>query len=177
VVRTRVGYSGGEKQDPTYRSIGDHSETIQIDYDSTRASYNELLDVFWKSHNPRRRSWSRQYMTAVFYHNEDQKRLALETRDREGKKRGIKIRTKILPFSEFYLAEDYHQKYYLRHQPELMRELNAIYPKIEDFVASTAVTRVNGYVGRYGTCAALQEELDSLGLSPAGRNKLLGIVC
>ncbi len=116
-------------------------------------------------------------MAAVFYHNQFQEKVASETKDREAKKRRGKIHTEIIPFSGFYLAEAYHQKYYLRQQPELMREFNAMYPKIEDLVASTAAARVNGYVGRYGTCAALQEELDSLGLSPAGRKKLLDIVC
>ncbi len=116
-------------------------------------------------------------MAAVFYHNQFQEKVALETKDREAIKRRGKIHTEIIPFSGFYLAEAYHQKYYLRQQPELMREFNAMYPNIEDLVASTAAARVNGYVGRYGSCAALQEELDGFGLSPEGRKTLLDIVC
>ena len=80
VVRTRVGYSGGQRKDPTYRSIGDHSETIQIDYDPARTSYKKLLFIFWQSHDPTHHAWSRQYMSAIFYQNEEQRKLALETR-------------------------------------------------------------------------------------------------
>ena len=74
-----MGYSGGETLYPTYRSMGDHSESIQIDYDPARISYEELLEIFWKNHNPTQRAWRRQYMSAIFYHNANQHQLALET--------------------------------------------------------------------------------------------------
>ena len=80
-----------------------------------------------------------------------------------------------MPFSEFYLAEDYHQKYYLGSESSLLKELQNIYPDIDDFIYSTAVARVNGYAGGYGDPATLERELDSLGLSEAGRTKLLEI--
>lgn len=176
-MRTRVGYAGGTKESPSYYQLGDHSETIQVDYDPTRISYRDLLEVFWKSHNPAARSWSRQYMTAVFYHNEEQKRLALETREREGARIRGTTYTQILPFSRFYMAEAYHQKYRLRQESLLMKEFIAIYPDHGDFVNSTAAARVNGYVAGYGACAALQAELGSFGLSPAGEKRLRDIVC
>ena len=59
IIRTRVGYSGGEMLYPTYRSMGDHSESIQIDYDPARISYMELVEIFWKTHNPTQRAWRR----------------------------------------------------------------------------------------------------------------------
>lgn len=175
VIRTRVGYAGGKQKDPTYRSIGDHSETIQIDYDPTRVSYRQLLAVFWHSHNPTRNAWSRQYKSAIFYHNDSQQKLALETRAFEENQRGQKIQTELLPFSNFYLAEDYHQKYSLRGQRELMSEFKAIYPKDVDFVNSTAAARVNGYISGHGTPEEIDAALASLGLSPAGQQRLLGI--
>ena len=175
VVRTRVGYSGGTKKHPTYHDLGDHSETIQIDYDPTQITYEELLNVFWESHSPVSPAWSRQYMSAIFYHNEEQKRLALKTKKREEAKQGT-IYTKILPISEFYLAEDYHQRYTLRQWPEIMREFSAMYPNTEDFINSTAAARVNGYLAGYGSYSALQEEIDSLGLSEEAKQKLLKIV-
>jgi peptide-methionine (S)-S-oxide reductase len=175
VVRTRVGYAGGTTKNPTYYNLGDHTETIQIDYDPTQVSYEELLDVFWDSHNPAQRPWSRQYMSIVFYHNDEQKRLAMETRDREAAKINSEIFTEIVPASEFYLAEAYHQKYRLRQVPDLMKEFSVIYPDNEDFVDSTAAARVNGYLGGYGTFEALQAELSGLGLSPAGSQRLLDI--
>ena len=175
VVRTRVGYSGGKKKDPTYRSIGDHSETIQIDYDPTLISYKKLLSVFWHNHNPTQRAWSQQYKSAIFYHNEKQRQLALETRAFEEEQRNQKIQTEILPFARFYLAEDYHQKYGLRGNSELMKEFKAMYPRNIDFVNSTAAARVNGYISGHGTPSEIQATIENLGLSTAGQERLLGI--
>jgi peptide-methionine (S)-S-oxide reductase len=171
-----VGYAGGTKENPTYRSLGDHAETIQIDYDPTIISYDKLLDIFWASHNPEKLSWSRQYMSAIFFQNDMQKKLAMETRDREAVRIKGKIFTEIAHFTRFYMAEAYHQKYYLQQEPELMNEFRIIYPAAGDFVASTAAARVNGYVGGYGTFAALQAEMSSLGLSPEGSKELMDIV-
>lgn len=121
-------------------------------------------------------SWSRQYMSAVYFHSEEQERLAVETTNREAAKRNGKIYTEIVPASEFYLAEAYHQKYMLRQRPALMKEFNAIYPAAEDFVNSTAAARINGYLGGHGTLIALKAELNNLGLAPATSKKLLEIV-
>ena len=176
MVRTRVGYSGGTKKSPTYHDLGDHTETIQLDYDPTQISYKELLEIFWESHNPGSRSWSRQYMAAIFFHNDQQKKLALETKDQVAARIKDEVYTQILPATEFYLAEDYHQKYFLRLEPELLNELTAIYRSTKDFVASTAAARLNGYVAGYGTRAGIEAEISSLGLSPAGNKRLLGMV-
>jgi peptide-methionine (S)-S-oxide reductase len=176
VIRTRVGYAGGTTRNPTYRSLGDHTETIQIDYDPTVISYAELLDVFWSSHSPVGRPWSRQYMSIVFYHNDEQKRLALETKDREAARLMGTIFTEVVPFSEFYLAEAYHQKYRLQQVSALMKDFRAIYPDDGDFVSSTAAARINGYVAGYGTVERFQEEWDSFELSSKGKEKLLSIM-
>ncbi len=173
MVRTRVGYAGGKKRNPTYHSLGDHTETLQLDYDPARISYEELLEIFWNSHSPTRRSWSKQYMVAVFYHDEAQRQLALASKAQQAAKYAAEITTEILPATEFYLAEDYHQKYMLRYTSELLDEYRAIYPDPKDFVNSTATARVNGYVSGYGELDQLQVELESLGLSPAGRKRLV----
>lgn len=173
VIRTRVGYSGGTKPSPTYRSLGDHTETVQIDYDPARITYELLLNVFWESHDPTERSWSKQYRNVIFYHNDEQKRIAEKTRDRIAAQLGRQVRTEIVLASTFYPAEDYHQKFHLQRDPVLTAEYDAIYPDMKDFVNSTAVSRVNGYLGGFGTAAQLKKEIDSLGLSPAGMKRLL----
>ena len=173
MVRTRVGYAGGSKDNPTYRDLGDHSETIQIEYDPTRISYEELLDIFWSSHSPTARPFSRQYASIIFYHDEEQKRLAEASLDREAASRGKPIYTEIAPLAEFYLAETYHQKYRLQQVPALASDYRAIYTQDDEFVSSTATARVNGYLGGYGTLAALQAEIEALGLSQAGQQTLL----
>jgi len=177
VLRTRVGYTGGSTENPTYHNLGDHMETVEVDFDPSVISYGKLLDVFWASHDPRERPWRRQYMSAIFPHDDEQKTLAIGSRSREAARRNGKIATEILPASRFYLAEAYHQKYALRGRSELLKEYEAIYPSFGDFLASRAVTRVNGYVAGYGTCESLRGELDGLGLSPAGRKRLEDIVC
>ncbi len=134
-------------------------------------SYEKLLEIFWASHNPTQRAWSSQYKAAIFYHNEDQKKLAMETRDREAARRNSSITTEILPATDFYRAEAYHQKYRLRQDRELMKEFNAMYPSDDDFVNSTAAARVNGYLDGYGTTESLRTELDSLGLSAGSKQE------
>jgi methionine-S-sulfoxide reductase len=173
VVRTRVGYAGGKKRNPTYHSLGDHTETLQLDFDPAQISYEELLEIFWNSHSPTRRSWSKQYKAAVFYHDETQRQLALVSKAQQAAKYAAEITTEILPATNFYLAEDYHQKYMLRYSSELLDEYRAIYPDPKDFVNSTATARVNGYVSGYGELGQLQAELDRLGLSPVGRKRLV----
>ena len=175
IIRTRVGYSGGEMLYPTYHNMGDHSETIQIDYDPDQISYRELLNIFWKSHNPTRRAWRRQYMSAIFYHNATQKKIALETMAQEEKQRGQKIHTEILPSVKFYLAEDYHQKYQLQNHRELMTDFKTMFPRTIDFINSTAAARVNGYVSGQGTLEEVKANLKNLGLSAGANKRLLEI--
>lgn len=162
---------------PTYTNLGDHSEAIQIDYDPAVISYDKLLEIFWESHNPTRQSWSQQYRTAVFYHNREQQKTAEESRDRLVSVTKGKILTGILPFTRFYLAEDYHQKHMLRNNWALMEEFEAKYPSVEKLISSTAVARVNGYLGGSGTCNKLKSEIDDFGLSQSGSKRLLEEVC
>jgi hypothetical protein len=133
------------------------------------------LAIFWQEHDPTNRAWSRQYMSAIFYHDETQQKLALETKTPEESRRNKKIQTEILSFDRFYLAEDYHQKYQLRQRRQLMTEFKAIYSRNIDFVNSTAAARVNGYVGGHGKPEEITANIDSLGLSTAGRKRLLEI--
>jgi len=176
VVRTRVGYAGGTRENPTYRQLGDHSETIQIDYDPTVISYADLLQVFWSSHRPTQPPWSRQYMSVIFYHDEQQRQLAIESKAREVERLGQTVYTEVVPFDRFYRAEDYHQKYRLRAVREFMDEFRAIYPNTRDFVDSTAVARVNGYAGGNGTLENLMAEAELLGLSPSSQEALRKMV-
>jgi len=176
VVRTRVGYTGGTKKNPTYHDLGDHSEAVQVDYDPSVISYDKLLAVFWDSHDPVSPAWSTQYKAAIFTHTDEQKRLAEASKTREQARVKGRIVTEILPAGEFTWAEDYHQKYLLRSECDLLRELSTIYPKEKEFVNSTAAARINGYLDGYGTLAELQEDLPGLGLSAEATKRLTTIV-
>ncbi len=112
-------------------------------------------------------------MNAVFYQNEAQQRLALASQEKVAAKIKGEVSTQVLPATEFYPAEDYHQKYYLRSVAKLFQEMHRIYPNDQDLTNSTAATRLNGYLGGFGAKADFQSELDRLGLSPAGRALLL----
>jgi hypothetical protein len=162
---------------PTYYYLNGHSEAIQIDYDPEQISYGELMEIFWDSHDPSSRSWSSQYKKAVFYHDQEQKRIAENTKKHRASVIKNKIRTDILPFKEFYLAEDYHQKHTLRGYSELIDEFSVKYPSVEELVSSTAVARVNGYLGGNGTCDHLKSEIYDLGLSEEGNKRLIEKVC
>jgi len=119
---------------------------------------------------------SKQYRSMVFYHDDRQMRTAQRAKAQEEARIKATIFTEIVRFSEFYPAEDYHQKYYLRNVPEIAAEYLAIYPGIEGFAGSTAAARVNGYIGRYGKKEQLEKEIKSLGLSDKGQKRLRDIV-
>lgn len=135
-----------------------------------------MLDVFWSSHRPTSPPFSRQYMSAVLYNTEEQRRLAEESRDRLAASVG-NVYTRIAPLERFYVAEDYHQKYRLRNMPDLYRDLEAIYPDSADFRESTAAARINGYLDGNGRCSELTDEIDRLGTGEVGRKLLLRSVC
>ena len=173
VIRTRVGYCGGTAKNPTYDKIGDHAESIQIDFDPTQVTYEELLNIFVTTHNPCRQPYSRQYMSAIWYHNEQQQTAVLKLVAAEEKRRGEKLHTEVAPLSTFTLAEDYHQKYYLQSNRVLQKHFRAIYSDLDAFVNSTAAARVNAYLGYNGTQADVKRDIEALGLTGEARQEFL----
>jgi peptide-methionine (S)-S-oxide reductase len=123
VEKVESGYSGGKVKNPTYKEVCSgltgHAEVIQVLYDSAKVSFEELLEIFWKTHDPttlnrQGADEGTQYRSVVFYHTEEQKKLA-EKYKAELDKSGAfdnPIVTEISPYTEFYKAEDYHQNYY-----------------------------------------------------------------
>ena len=126
VISTTSGYTGGRTPNPTYRQVSSggtgHAESVQVLYDPKKVSYEQLLDVFWHNIDPLDAGGQfcdrgEQYRTAIFYHDETQKRLAEQSKAAlEDSKRFSKpIVTQIVPASTFYPAEDYHQDYYRKN--------------------------------------------------------------
>jgi len=126
VILTSVGYTGGNYENPLYEDVctgkTGHAESIQIEYDPSVVSYDELLNIFWKIHDPttlNRQGFDigSQYRSAVFYHNDEQKIIFEKSREyliKSGRYKG-EIVTEIVPAKKFYPAEEYHQKYLLKH--------------------------------------------------------------
>ena len=103
-MHTHVGYCGGTTDAPTYRKIGDHAETIQIDFDPQRISYDQLLEIFWTTHNPCRRPWSRQYMSAAFYADDAQREAIERTRKLYVGEAQV-VHTEVAPLDRFWIEE------------------------------------------------------------------------
>jgi peptide-methionine (S)-S-oxide reductase len=122
VTATRVGYIGGNTERPTYKEVctdrTGHAEAVEVDYDSSKISYDKLLDVFWANHDPTQLNrqgpdWGTQYRTAIFFHSPEQEAAAKASKQKlDNSHRFSKpIVTQIVPAVTFYEAEDYHQQY------------------------------------------------------------------
>jgi methionine-S-sulfoxide reductase len=126
VISTTVGYCGGKEENPDYKQVSagktGHAEAVEIEYDPSRISYEQLLDVFWRNIDPTQKDGQfndlgRQYRTAIFYHDEEQKRLAEASKEELVKSGRFakEIVTEVVPATTFYEAEEYHQDYYKKN--------------------------------------------------------------
>ncbi len=116
-----VGYTGGKRENPTYEQVctgvTGHAEAVEVTFDESRVSYQELLKVFWANHNPTTLNQQgpdrgSQYRSVIFYHDEEQKKLAEESLHEVQNDWQQPIVTEITPASVFYRAEEYHQRYF-----------------------------------------------------------------
>lgn len=125
VKSVKAGYSGGDEENPSYEQVSAHSthhaEAIQIEFDPTEISYDDLLYVFFGTHDPTTMNQQgadvgEQYRSAIFYHSEEQKKKAEEAIKKYQKNYKDKIVTGVVPFKNFFEAEDYHQDYYEKNK-------------------------------------------------------------
>jgi peptide-methionine (S)-S-oxide reductase len=126
VVSVTSGYTGGHKKNPTYEEVSaggsGHAESVQIVYDPSKVTYERLLNVFWHNIDPTAKDRQfcdsgYQYRSAIFYHNDKQHRLALQSKALLEKNKTFKepVVTEVVQATEFYPAEDYHQHYYKKN--------------------------------------------------------------
>lgn len=124
VIETLCGYTGGRTEHPTYQDVctdtTGHAEALKVTFDPSKVTYQRLLDVFWKIHDPTQSNRQgpdvgSQYRSAIFTHSPEQEALANAARDAQEKTRGVAVTTQIERASAFYPAEDYHQRYFERH--------------------------------------------------------------
>lgn len=124
VLTTTSGYIGGHRPQPKYEEVSagttGHIEAVQITFDPTQISYAQLLDVYWRNVDPLDGGGQfcdrgSQYTTAIFYHDDEQRRLAEQSKSQTAERLGRAVVTPIRPASTFYAAEEYHQDYYQRN--------------------------------------------------------------
>uniref|UniRef100_A0A915Q0Z2 peptide-methionine (S)-S-oxide reductase n=1 Tax=Setaria digitata TaxID=48799 RepID=A0A915Q0Z2_9BILA len=157
VLMTRVGYAGGTTEAPNYRNIGDHTEITEIQFDETVTSFNDILDCFWEHHDPTIK-YKKQYKSAILYVDDQQKEIVRESLERAQKKYGNKkLDTYVQKLVQFYQAEDYHQKYWLRCQTAIFAKLNL---SDQEMVSSRLATKVNAFLAGYKNFDVLKQLAD-----------------
>lgn len=124
VTSTISGYTGGKEVDPTYKQVAygqtGHTEAVEITYDPSKVTYQQLLDHFWRNVDPFAKDRQfcdsgKQYRSAIFYRNDEEKKLAEASKKAVEDRFKKKVETEITPASAFYAAEDYHQDFYLKN--------------------------------------------------------------
>ncbi|KAE9614598.1 putative peptide-methionine (S)-S-oxide reductase [Lupinus albus] len=150
VIRTTVGYAGGSKHNPRYRTFGDHAESVQVQYDPGMTSFKELLDIFWSCHDPRQvygqgPDVGNQYRSIIFVNGTEESRIASVSKEQEqARSRSSIVTTQILQLGTFYPAEPEHQKFELKKNSFLIKLIGNLHE--EELERSSLATKLNGYV-------------------------------
>lgn len=183
VIRTRVGYAGGTTPDPVYRRMGDHTETVEIGYDPTSVTLEELLQLFWDRHNPLNINGykGRQYQSLLLYRDGKQ-RETMEAAWRQradasiGRGPEADGGTEIAPYRAFYPAEERHQKYYLKRYPNALAGLRELYPDEAELAGSTLAARLNGLAKGFTSLQRLLEEIERWPASGEQKERIISIL-
>lgn len=164
VARTTVGYAGGSKTNPEFRSLGDHAESVQIEYDPKLIQYKQLLDIFWFSHDSRQvfgqgPDVGNQYRSIIFTNGIEEARLASMSKEREQTKtRSTIVTTQIQPLGTFYMAESDHQKFELKRNSFLLQLIGNM--PDDELIKSSSATKLNSYAA--GLCPPkIQKQMDT----------------
>ncbi|REK74283.1 peptide-methionine (S)-S-oxide reductase MsrA [Paenibacillus paeoniae] len=178
VIRTRVGYTGGQSAQPTYRNLGDHTESVQIEFDSSIRSFEELAAYFWEHHNPVNINGyrGRQYHSLLLYENESQ-RTAIDRVLLDRERRGYaRPDTDIVLYSNFYSAEERHQKYYLKRYAQAVESLSARYPSHSQLNDATVAARLNGLAKGYTSMERIKNEIEAWRISDAEKSDIIDLI-
>ena len=146
---------------------------MQVDFDPTQISYEEIVNLFWKSHNPILPSRSSQYKSAIWFANDNQLDVINSTMQPLVAKHERDLTTEVLPLATFYNAEDYHQKYSLQRHRSLMNTFKTMYPAFQGFVDSTAAARLNGFASGRGSQSLFEMEKDTYGFELSELDRLI----
>lgn len=178
VVKTRVGYAGGTAIHPTYRQMGDHTETVEMDFDPAIITLEEILDVFWNNHNPININGykGRQYLSLILYRDTKQRETIEQVIAKRTERGQGEAATEIASYDGFYLAEDRHQKYDLKRYPDAIEKLSTLYSSEEDLVNSTLAARLNGLAKGYTNLERIHNEILLWPTSPENRTRMIDLI-
>ncbi|MCR8630242.1 peptide-methionine (S)-S-oxide reductase MsrA [Paenibacillus radicis (ex Xue et al. 2023)] len=161
IIRTRVGFAGGTKANPTYRQLGDHSETVEMDFDSGIIRLETILNMFWSSHNPININdyKGRQYRSLVLFRDQEQHRVIQDVMRNSVEQGNGMPDTEVAPYTSFYPAKERHQKYYLKRYPDAIDKLKALFPSDEALTNATLAARLNGLAKGYTNMEKIINEI------------------
>ncbi len=155
----------------------DHTECLEIDFDQTIISFEKIVRHFWDSHNPNRGTYKgRQYLSIFLYRNEEQKQALLDVKKTLEYTSNKMIETEIVPFKVFTIAEDRHQKYYLKRYHHAMEQLYSYFTTHDTFNDSTLAARLNSFVKGYGSLSGLTIEMKDWELDKVQRERLSELI-
>lgn len=152
--------------------MGDHTEAIQVEFDPKKITFKQILDVITAEHNPHARVRGTQYKSVLWTHGEAQAKAAAAWVAALEKKNKKQVTTEVRPAERFWIAEDYHQKYYLRGRDRLVQALFGARLDDEAFRNSTLAARVNGWLTGGGTAEEIEREVKALGLGDKQKQAL-----
>jgi peptide-methionine (S)-S-oxide reductase len=175
-VRTEVGYAGGDKVGPTYHDLGEHAEVLQVEFDPSQLSFQDLLTMFWAGHDPTRDGRRSQYRSILICEDAKQLSLATESKSEVERKLGRKVQTEVIGGKPFYPAEDYHQKWKLRRRAALYEDLAKSFDREELLLRSFAATKLNAIAGGHLNQTTVESLRHRLSLSEDGFALLSSLV-
>lgn len=177
VIRTQTGYAGGTTTHPTYREMGDHTETVEVAYDPAILSLEDLLDVFWSHHNPVNINGykGRQYQSLLLYRDDQQRDTMLHAQE-TSRGKAARSETEVVPYQGFHPAEDRHQKYYSQRYPDAMAKLSELYPSFEALSRSTLAARLNGIAKGFTSRERVIDEIHHWTASPQEQHQCIALL-
>lgn len=174
MVHSYVGYAGGSTENPTYNSIGDHAETVKVIYDPKIISYEELVDFYIENTDANFRPMSGQYRYIVFYENEKQEEYInnLQKQRIENEEQYFTVKQ----LTDFYMAEDYHQKYQLRLNKTLFNQTLTLFENEEELINSHLATKLNSYYSNQVTKEEMINIINDSYLSPIYPERVIDLI-
>lgn len=165
VLRTRVGYTGGDTTTPSYENLGNHIEVIEVDYDPTVISYEGLIEAYFNLYDASVRPYSHRVKSVIYFRTENEKQIANRVKTAVSQQLNKPLFTEVDPMPVFYIAEAYHQLSYLKKETSLYSEISQMFPDENVQLLSVLASKLNGFIAGYGTLEALENVLEQSSLS------------